>query len=277
MIIDSHHHFWKYDPVQYNWISDEMKLLRRNFLPDDLKSELTGAGVDGVVSVQARQSSVETEWLLQMAKENSFIQGVVGWLPIASPDFIGYLERYSAEKKLVALRHVIQDETDPDFILNIDFNRGIFELKKYNLVYDILIFENQLLNTIKFVDRHPDQVFVLDHIAKPKIISGSISPWRENIYELAKRENVFCKIGGMVTEADVVSWKKEHLLPYFEVCLNAFGSERLMFGSDWPVCLLGVKYSNWLKTVKEFISVLSIPEQNSILSGNAVRAYNLKF
>jgi L-fuconolactonase len=276
MIIDSHQHFWNYNPVEYGWISEDKKMLRRDFLPIDLKYLLIDEDIDGVISVQARQSIEETNWLLQMAEENDFIKGVVGWLPIADSEFKSYLESYANRAKLSSLRHIIQDESDSDFILKKEFNRGIAELKNFGLAYDILIYENQLPNTIAFVDQHPSQVFILDHIAKPKIGKNLLSPWRENIRELAKRENVYCKISGIVTEADFNAWTREQLVPYFEICLDAFGADRLMFGSDWPVCLIAISYNEWLNIVKEFIAKISVDEQTQILYKNVIRAYNLE-
>jgi len=275
MIIDSHHHFWKYDPVEYDWIDDSMKKIRADFLPDDLKLTIQEANVDGVISVQARQSLEETDWLIGLANQNNFIKGVVGWLPLIQKDSGGYLEKYSEEKLLKGVRHVIQGEPDPAFMLRKDFNHGIALLKKYSLVYDILVVERQLPNTIRFVDDHPDQVFVLDHIGKPLIGSNELSPWKENIRELASRENVNCKISGMVTEADYLKWTSSQLLPYFEVILEAFGPDRLLFGSDWPVCLVATSYKNWMDLVQKNITSLSETEQLKIMGGNATRLYQL--
>lgn len=275
MIIDTHHHFWKYNPQEYGWIDDEMAVIRRNFLPGDLKKVIEENGVDGVVSVHARQTIEETNVLLQFAKENSFMKGVVGWLPIAAKNFPQILGEFASNKNLKGLRHVVQGEPDPEFILGKDFNRGISILKDFNLVYDILIYEQQLPNTIKFVDMHPNQQFVLDHIAKPKIKTNEIKVWEKNIRELAKRENVVCKISGMVTEADFKLWTPEQLKPYFEVVLEAFSPERLMFGSDWPVCLVATEYGSWLELVKNQISVFSCDEQDDTLFKNALRIYNL--
>jgi len=275
MIIDSHHHFWKYDPIEYAWIDDSMKKIRAEFLPDDLKLTIQEANVDGVVSVQARQSLDETDWLIGLANQNNFIKGVVGWLPMFQKDIEGYLEKYSEEKLLKGVRHVIQGEPDPAFMLRKDFNHGISLLKNYSLVYDILVVERQLPNTIRFVDQHPDQVFVLDHIAKPLIGKKELSPWKENIRELAWRENVNCKISGMVTEADYQRWTTSQLLPYFEVILEAFGPDRLLFGSDWPVCLVATSYKNWMELVQKNIASLSDTEQLKIMGGNATRLYQL--
>jgi L-fuconolactonase len=275
MKIDSHHHYWRYNPVDYDWIDDSMKLIRTDFLPEKLEPTIREAGIDGVISVHARQSVEETDWLIGMAHQNKFMKGVVGWLPLVQKDIETHLEKYSGEKILKGIRHVVQGEPDPEFILRDDFNRGISLLKKYSLVYDILIVERQLPNTIKFVDQHPDQVFVLDHIAKPLIGRNELSPWKENIQEMAKRENVSCKISGMVTEADFTSWTPEQLLPYFDVILNAFGPDRLLFGSDWPVCLVATSYKNWADLVKKNISTFSETEQAKIMGQNAVRIYRL--
>jgi len=275
MIIDSHHHYWQYNPVDYDWIDDSMKVIRTDFLPEKLEKTIREAGIDGVISVHARQSVEETDWLIGMAHQNKFMKGVVGWLPLVQDDIETYLEKHSGENILKGLRHVVQGEADPEFILRHDFNRGISLLKKYSLVYDILIFERHLPNTIKFVDQHPDQIFVLDHIAKPLIRKNELSPWKENIQELAKRENVSCKISGMVTEADFTNWTPEQLVPYFDVILNAFGPDRLLFGSDWPVCLVATSYKNWADLVRKTISTFSETEQAKIMGENAVRIYGI--
>jgi len=275
MIIDSHHHFWKYDPIEYDWIDDSMKVIRKDFLPESLELTIREAGVDGVISVQARQSVEETSWLLEMARQNKFIKGVVGWLPLINDDIEVELEKYSGNKLLKGLRHVIQGEPDPKFMLRKDFNSGVSLLKKYSLAYDILIVERQLPNMIRFVDQHPDQVFVLDHIAKPLIAKHELSLWKENIQELARRENVSCKISGMVTEADFNSWTPQQLQPYFDVVLEAFGADRLLFGSDWPVCLVATSYKNWMDLVQKSISELSKIEQAQIMGENAIRLYQL--
>jgi len=275
MKIDSHHHFWTYDPVEYGWIDDSLQAIRRDFLPDHLRAEIASVGVAGVVSVQARQNLVETQWLLDFAAHHDFIKGVVGWVELVSPQVGRELERFAARPKLKSVRHVVQGEPDDHFILHADFNRGIRELKKYSLTYDILILERQLPPTIQFVDAHPDQVFVLDHIAKPRIQDGVFAPWRQNICELAKRPNVYCKLSGMVTEAGFATWTDGQLRPYFETVLAAFGPRRLMFGSDWPVCLVACGYARWHQQVSAWVAELSVDEQARVLGGTAVEAYNL--
>ena len=247
MRIDSHHHFWKYDPVQYDWIGPEMGLLRRDFLPPDLEKELAASGIGGVVSVQARQKVEETAWLLDLAGENELIKGVVGWVPLVSPTVEADLERFAAHQKFKGVRHVLQGESDDRYMLREDFNAGIRAVGARGLVYDILIFERQLPQAIELVDRHPSQTFVLDHVAKPRIKENVFEPWNRNIRELARRPNVFCKLSGMVTEADWIGWSEDQLRPYVHAVLEAFGPRRLMFGSDWPVCLVASSYAGWME------------------------------
>lgn len=275
MVIDAHHHFWQYNREEYGWIGDAMQSIRTDFLPGNLEQTIRSAGVDGVVTVQARQSVEETGWIIWMARQHEFIKGVVGWVPLVDAELEESLERYTEEKSLKGVRHVIQGEPDPEFILRSDFNRGISLLKKYELVYDILVTERQLPQTIRFVDQHPDQPFVLNHLAKPLIGKNELSPWRECISELAKRSNVSCKISGMVTEADYHNWTPEQLHPYFEVVLEAFNPDRLLFGSDWPVCLVATTYPNWVELVKKEICSLSETERAKIMGGNATRIYHL--
>ena len=276
MKIDAHHHFWKYSAEEYGWIDDAMNSIRRDFLPADIDAEIKAAGIDGVVSVQARQSEKETKWLLEFSRKHDFIKGVVGWCPLCSRDVGKHLSDYSGFGKLKAVRHVLQGEPDDNFILRKDFNEGIRTLREFGLAYDILILEKHLPQTIKFVDMHPDQIFILDHIAKPRIKENLVEPWRKNIRWLAERKNVYCKVSGMVTEADYGAWTVEQLHPYFETVLDAFGPERLMFGSDWPVCTVACEYRRWVEIVEKAISNLSVDEQSLIMGGTAVKAYDLK-
>ena len=274
-IIDTHHHFWKYSAKEYDWINDDMKVIRKDFLPADLLKEIKAAGVDGAVSVQARQSVEESDWLLEMAEKNDFLKGVVGWVDLRNKGVDKDLERLAKHKKFKGVRHVVQGEPDINFILGAAFNEGIKKLLKYDLRYDILIFEKQLKPSIAFVDKHPKQVFILDHIAKPRIKERILSPWREDMLELAKRPNVYCKISGMLTEADWKKWSAADLAPYFDTTLQAFGAKRLMLGSDWPVMLVAGKYKQWVDMVKEVVSRYSAAEQERILYKNAVEAYKL--
>jgi L-fuconolactonase len=273
--IDAHHHFWNYSTEEYGWISDRMERIRRDFLPADLAQEIGPAGIDGVVSVQARQTVSETDFLLGMARANSFIRGVVGWVPLVADSVGEALDRYVDEPKLKAVRHVLHDESDDSYMLRDDFNRGIGALAPHGLAYDILIFERHLPQTIEFVDRHPSQVFIVDHVAKPRIGENVLEPWRQNMIELGRRENVFCKVSGLVAEADWNAWTEQQLRPYIDTALEAFGPKRLMFGSDWPVCLVACEYRNWAEIVRLAICELSADEQDRILGGTAIEAYRL--
>jgi L-fuconolactonase len=289
-VIDAHHHFWKYTPEEYGWIDDSMGALRRDFLPVDLRATLDGAaiqaksasrfaaGVDAAVSVQARQSLEETAWLLGMAEQHDFLAGVVGWVPLIDPGVEQILEHYASRPKLKAIRHIVQGEPDDRFLLRDNFNRGIRALTAVGLVYDILIYERHLPVAIEFVDRHPRQRFVLDHIAKPRIRDAAIEPWRANLRELARRENVFCKLSGVATEADFPNLTPDHrgvLRPYMDAALEAFGPRRIMFGSDWPVCLAAMPYGDWFGMVRDAIGGFSESEQEWVLGGTAAQAYGL--
>lgn len=274
--IDAHHHLWRYIKEEYDWIGPGMERIARDFSPADLLDSAGSCGINGSIAVQACQSTAETDWLLAQAEANSFIRGVVGWAPIAAAEFASALERLTTHKKLRGLRHVIQAEPDDDFILRDDFNRGITALAPTGLVYDILIYEKHLPATIQFVDRHPNQIFVLDHFAKPRIKDRLIEPWRANIRQLAKRDNVYCKLSGMVTEADWSLWTVADLRPYVETVLEAFGPQRLMFGSDWPVCLLACDYGKWFATAQNLASQLSASEQDQLFGGVAAKVYSLQ-
>lgn len=274
-VIDAHHHLWRYSAAEYDWIDDSMTSIRRDFLPSDLVGELTSSGVDGAVAVQARQTLEETRWLLKLARDFVKIRGVVGWAPIASTDFEASLSEFTAEPKLVGLRHVVQAEPS-GFLDGADFNHGICALRNTGLVYDLLIIESQLEEAIRFVDRHPQQIFVLDHIAKPKIASGELEPWRTLIQELSKRRNVSCKISGMATEASWSQWSIESLRPYLDTVVEAFGADRLMAGSDWPVCLLATSYACWWQVLRDYFADFSVQERTSIFGVTAVKTYNLK-
>lgn len=274
-IIDSHQHFWRYDAREYGWIGEDLAAIRRDFLPDDLAREMRAAGVDAVVCVQARQTLEETRWLLDLAAGEPCIAGVVGWVPLVSPTVKETLQALARSRALCGVRHVLQDEPDPGFALREEFSRGLAALRGLGLAYDVLVHEHQLGVATALVDRHPDQAFVLDHVAKPRIRAGVLSPWRERIRELARRPNVWCKLSGMVTEADPRAWTRAALEPYAEVVLSAFGPSRVMFGSDWPVCLAACSYARWFETVRELCAGLSSAERESVLGGAARRAYGL--
>ncbi len=250
-----------------------MEAIQRDFLPADLQREISAAGIDGVVSVQARQSLDETRWLLELAATNDFIKGVVGWLPLASPQVRRDLESLATHPKLKGVRHVLQGEADESWLHHAHFNAGIDALKEFGLAYDLLIFERQLPAAMKFVDRHPSQIFVLDHLGKPRVKDGLLEPWNRNIRELAKRENVCCKISGLATEADWSAWTEVQLQPYVETVLEAFGSSRVLFGSDWPVCRLACSYTRWVETLARLTDNLSVVERAHLFGETAGSVY----
>lgn len=273
--IDAHQHFWNYDAETYGWISEEMKRLRRDFMPLHLKKLLDREDIAGCVAVQADQSESETRFLLNLESKYSFIKGVVGWLDIAAENFAQRLEHYSRNPALKGLRHVVQDEPDDRFLLRPDFLRGIQILSDYNLTYDILIYERQLPSAIEFVSHFPGQPFVLDHIGKPRIKAGVKDPWEEGIRELSQHDNIYCKISGLVTEADWKNWTTDDLKPYLDIVFDAFGAKRLMFGSDWPVCTLAAEYEEVVALLKQYIKIFSNEERAMIMGGNAREFYNL--
>lgn len=259
-------------------MGENMGILKQDFLVPELQSISEAAGVSGFVTVQARQSIEETRWLLELSEQCPLIRGVVGWLPLRELDQLPkYIEQFSESEKLLGVRHVIQDEPDDAFILGEAFNQGIRALAKTYWVYDILIYAKHLENTIQFVDRHPDQVFVLDHIAKPRVSANQFdSRWATNIRELARRQNVSCKFSGVATEVVDSSWEHSTLKPYWDVAFESFGSHRMMYGSDWPVCLLATEYGRWKSCIEHFAGELTLDEQASFWSGNAERIYGIK-
>ena len=278
--IDAHHHLWRYSPTEYGWIDAEMAALRRDFLPSDLKAAMASAGIDGTIAVQARQSLEETRWLLDLADASGAIRGVVGWAHIAGEDFPGCMEEFDGRTKLKGLRHVIQDERDPHYILREDFNSGIRTMLDSGLVYEILIFERHLEDAIHFVDEHPRQPFVLDHIAKPLIAAGVLEPWAMRMRELGRRENVSCKLSGLVNEANwhadpARARSLETLRPYLDVAVESFGPTRLMAGSDWPVCLLAIGYAQWFDLLRTYFAAFSESERAAIFGGTAIQVYGL--
>jgi L-fuconolactonase len=275
MRIDAHQHFWKYDPREYDWIDDRLAVLRRDFLPADLETHLKSRALDGCVAVQARQSLEETRWLLELARCSSFVVGVIGWVDLRSRDLGAQLERFAADPKFLGVRHVVQSEPDGDFLLRRDFMNGIAMLAEFGLTYDILIYPRHLPAAAKFVQNFPKQRFVLDHLAKPLIARGELEPWTSGIRELAQHENVWCKVSGMVTEANWGTWYREVFRPYLDVVCEAFGTKRLMFGSDWPVCTVAASYGTVYNIVAEYLEQFSSAEQDSIFGENAVRFWGL--
>ena len=276
MRIDSHQHFWIYDPNQYPWMTDELSAIRSNHLPEHLQVEFDRLGIDGSVAVQARQSLDESRWLLKMADESCLIKGVVGWVDLRSEHVEDQLAEFAEHPKFVGVRHVVQDEPDENFMLLPEFIRGISKLKSYDLSYDILVFPKQLPAAIELVKQFPDQSFVLDHIAKPLIKDKEISTWDEHIRELAQFSNLTCKVSGMITEANWTTWKTSDFTPYLDVVFEAFGEDRLMYGSDWPVCKLAGSYRQVYDLTDNYLSQFSPLAKEKFFGGVASEFYGLK-
>lgn len=280
MRVDSHQHFWRYTPEDYPWIAPDWQVLRHNFLPDDLRPLLDASRLDGAIAVQAQQTIDETRWLLDLAADHpDVVKGVVGWVPLIDGNVNDALEQLvtsPAGAALKGIRHILQSEADDAYMLRDDFNHGVARLRAHGLTYDILIYGRHLANAAAFVDRHPDQVFVLDHIAKPEIRAAAFDrAWAVGLRELARRPHVMCKLSGVVTEIRDAEWTRGVIAPYLETALEAFGPGRTLFGTDWPVCLLRCEYQTWVDTVTSFISTLTSAEQEAIMGGNAIRAYRL--
>ena len=276
MRIDSHQHFWEYDATEYPWITEKLSRIGRSFLPTDLEPELKAAGLDGCVAVQARQSLEENRFLLRLADQYPFIKGVVGWVDLRADDVEEQLEQFARHSTFLGLRHVAQDEPDDRFLVGKEFMRGIAKLKQFDLAYDILIFPKQLPAAIELANKFPDQRFVLDHIAKPNIRDKAMEPWQTHVRELAKAKNVLCKISGMATEAKWDSWKKEDFFPYLDVVAEAFGMERLMFGSDWPVCLLAGSYSSVHGIVADWLRASSKDRREHVFGDTCAAFYKVR-
>jgi L-fuconolactonase len=273
--IDAHQHFWHYDAAEYDWIDETMAALRRDFLPRDLKPLLESAGFDGCVAVQARQTLEETRWLLELADENEFVQGVVGWVDLRSAQLPQQLREFTRNKKLVGVRHIVQAEPDDEFMLRADFQRGIAQLAEFGLAYDVLVYPRQLPAAARLVQQFPQQRFVLDHIAKPLIAQSALDPWQTHVRALAQSPNVWCKVSGMVTEARWAEWRPEDFRPYLDVVFEAFTPARIMIGSDWPVCTVAADYRTTMGIVIDYIAQLPQEQQNAILGGNCAAFYKL--
>jgi L-fuconolactonase len=273
--IDSHQHFWLYNSTEYDWIDDSMAALRRDFLPCDLQPELAQAQFDGSIAVQARQTLCETRWLLELAASSPQILGVIGWIDLCSPDARTQLESFAANPKLLGIRHIVQSEPDPRFLLRPEFLRGVALLEEFDLSYDILIYPRHLQAAAEFARHFPHHRLVLDHLAKPPIRDGSLVPWKNHLRELAQSPNVFCKLSGMVTEADWHAWTPEHFTPYLDCALEYFGPERLMIGSDWPVCTVAAPYSTTMSIVMDNLARYRSDVSDAVLGGNAQRFWKL--
>lgn len=276
MKIDSHQHFWRYDAARDAWITEEMAVLKRDFLPEQLAAEYAANGIDASVAVQADQSENETNFLLDLAKKDDRIAGVVGWVDLLSPRVAERLEHFSHFAKLRGFRHIAQAEKDDRFLAREDFVKGVAQLRRFGFTYDILVYAKQLPAAIELVARLPEQHFVIDHLAKPGIKAKRTVPWAAQMTEIAQNKNVFCKVSGLVTEADWRKWKPEDFKPYLDVVFDAFGADRLMFGSDWPVCLLAASYRQVKQLIEGYVKGFSEANKEKIFGGNAARFYGLK-
>ena len=273
--IDSHQHFWNYDPEKFDWITEEMSLIKKDFLPPDLKPVLQQNNFDGCVTIQVQQSEEENDYLLSTTKDHDFIKGIVGWTDLQSKKIEERLTYLKSFKKLKGFRHILQGEKKRDLMLSPEFRNGISFLNKYDFSYDILIFPDQLVFARELVKEFPDQRFVIDHLAKPYIKDGKIEEWENDMKAVSSFENVYCKISGMVTEADWKNWKPGDFSPYLDVVVKSFGTNRIMYGSDWPVCLVAASYQQQLNIVTEYFSSFSKSEQEAVFGGNASKFYNL--
>ncbi len=275
MRIDAHQHFWIFNAVRDGWITEEMQVIRRNFLPGDLKPLLHQQQINGCIAVQADQSEDETMFLLEQASSNDFIKGVVGWVNLRDQNVGERLAYFSQFSKLKGFRHVVQAEPGDDFLLGDDFCRGISFLKKYKLTYDILVFPKHLSYVIEFIKRFPQQPFVIDHLAKPYIKHKKTDQWKNDIQQVAQFSNVYCKLSGMVTEAALSSWAIDDFKPYINIVLESFGIDRVMFGSDWPVCLIAASYQQCCEILEKNTEYLSASDDKKLWGENAIRFYNL--
>ena len=273
--IDAHQHFWKFDPIRDNWITDEMSVIRKDFLPQHLEPLLQQNGFDGCVTIQSEQSENENLFQLANAEKYDFIKGIVSWIDLQAGNVAERLAYYKQFEKIKGFRHILQGESVRDIMLQPDFLRGISALKKFDYTYDILIYPDQLIFTKKFVTKFPEQKFVIDHLAKPYIKDKKIDEWKKDIQQVAQYENVYCKISGYITEADLKHWKKEDFIPYFDIVVELFGTNRIMFGSDWPVCLTGGDYNEVVNIVKDYFSSFTQNEQDKFFGLNAIEFYNL--
>jgi len=274
MRLDSHQHFWQYNPDEHVWMNDQMEILKHDYLPKDLEPLLKETGFDGTIAVQARQMFKETEWLLELAGQHEIIKGVVGWVDLCSDKINEQLEKYSKNNKLKGVRHVVQEEPD-DFLLGKAFQNGISQLKMYDLTYDLLVFPRQLSASIKLVEKFPEQLFVIDHIAKPDIKNKVVKGWEKDMKTLAGYSNVYCKLSGMVTETHWHHWSPEEFKVYMDIVINAFGTQRIMVGSDWPVCILSGNYKSVMEITTKYCEQFSKEEQDNMLGINCARFYSL--
>jgi L-fuconolactonase len=274
--IDAHQHFWRYNADDYSWIDDSMGSLKRDFLPEHLRQETVRCAIDGTIAVQAQQSTDETRWLLEIADSHPFVLGAIGWVDLQAGDVQAQLAALAAHPKLLGIRHIVQSEADDRFLLRPAVCRGIGALREFDLTYDILIYPRHLPVAIELVNRFPQQPFILDHLAKPEIRRGVIDAWARDLRRLAEAPNVYCKVSGLVTEADWAAWTSADIRPYLDVAFDCFGPDRLIAGSDWPVCTVAASYSQTMSLLMAYLVERPVAEREAVLGGNAARLWRLQ-
>ena len=275
MRIDAHQHFWKYAPTTHGWINDEMAVIRRDFLPNDLEPILSKHSIDGTVAVQADESIHETEFLLSLSEKHAFIKAVIGWIDLRSPQIHDQLAYFKKFRKLVGFRCIMQGQPDEAYLNNEIFIKNVVLLKDFDYTYDLLVYHHQLPSLLKFIEKIPENRLILDHIGKPDIKAKNYSKWKENIFELAQHPGIYCKLSGMITEANYSTWKYDDIVPYMDAVGEAFGAERICFGSDWPVCLVAGNYDKMIGVVEKWASQLNEKDYNQLFGLNTSRFYNI--
>ena len=275
MRIDAHQHFWKYAPTTHGWINDEMAVIRRDFLPNDLEPILSKHSIDGTVAVQADESIHETEFLLSLSEKHAFIKAVIGWIDLRSPQIHDQLAYFKKFRKLVGFRCIMQGQPDEAYLNNEIFIKNVALLKDFDYTYDLLVYHHQLPSLLKFIEKIPENRLILDHIGKPDIKAKNYSKWKENIFELAQHPGIYCKLSGMITEANYSTWKYDDIVPYMDAVGEAFGAERICFGSDWPVCLVAGNYDKMIGVVEKWASQLNQKDYNQLFGLNTSRFYNI--
>jgi L-fuconolactonase len=275
MRIDAHQHFWHYDPIRHDWIDESMKVIRKNFLPADLSNEMKRNGIDGTIAVQVDETEEENYFLLKLAEENEIIKGIVGWMDLKSPTAEEQIQHWKKYPNIKGFRCIIQGKPDEQYLKNDLFISQVKKLASYEFTYDLLVYHDQLPSLIRFVEKLPDNKMILDHIGKPDIKNREIKSWRENIKMLAQHPGIYCKLSGLVTEANHNNWNYDDLMPYLEIASEAFGIDRICFGSDWPVCLVAGSYTEVVGVIEQFSSQLNKEEKEKLFGANTMKFYNL--
>jgi len=275
MRIDAHQHFWQFDPIKHEWIDESMQAIRKSFLPTDLQKEIESVGIDGTIAVQADETEKENSYLLSLSDENDFIKAIVGWIDLKALDAIERMQYWKKHDKIKGFRCIMQGQEDSNYLTNKDFLENIKKLVPYGYTYDLLVYHNQFPSLIKFVEKLPDNRMILDHLGKPDIKNKNIKEWKVNLKILAQHPGIYCKLSGMITEADYERWTYEDLKPYLETAAEYFGVDRICFGTDWPVCLVAGSYAQVYEIIEKFSNQLTADEKNKLLGLNTMKFYNI--